>query len=115
MLSWFVALHSYALDVRILANYQVALVDANSTMFQVPSTVKDAPSLFTPIPNLAKHADDVILALRHETLPARHPHSRTPPTTLFSIGNGLKCTDDIAKLAMRRLHETILEALIEQS
>lgn len=105
---------SHALDIRVLANYQVALVDANSTMFQVSSVAKDTSSLFTPIPNLAKHVDSVVLALQHETLPPRQPHPRTPPTTIFTIGNGLRCTDDVAKLAMRRLHETILEALTDQ-
>lgn len=102
--------YRYALDIRMLANRQVAIIDAACSLFQPSRTAPPPePSLILSLPRLEELVDTVISNL------SSTPSSTPSPTSLYSIGKGLRCSESLAKTALRGLHESVLEVLLELS
>lgn len=100
----------YAMDVRILVNQEVAILDGACSLLGVERSRDDGQKRpLHSIPHLDEHVDTAIAALRQEHFQV------TGPTALYGIGSGLRCTENLARMALRRLHELILESLLELS
>ncbi|KAF8305241.1 MED14-domain-containing protein [Clavulina sp. PMI_390] len=112
--AWFRILYNtlYALDVRILANQQVVVLDATCSLFQSSSSLPTPLNtpILTPIPKIAALSDTVVSALSSTSTP-----TSPSPTSLYSVGQGIRCSESLARPVLRRLHESVFEALCEQS
>ena len=100
----------YALDVRVLVGGEVAILDGTCSLLRLPKSHDEGQQQpIVSIPRLDQLADIVIAVLRQESIQV------AGPTALYGIGNGLRCTENLARMALRRLHESILESLLELS
>jgi hypothetical protein len=96
--------------VRILANQEVAILDGTCPLLGAQKSRDEGQNQpLHSIPRLEELVDTTIAALRLESIQV------TGPTALYGIGNGLRCTENLTRMALRRLHESILESLLELS
>lgn len=116
----------YALDVRILAGQQVAVVDAACSFF-TPPTNSSSPSLspsqprpgpppppvFSPLPRLEELVEGVVSSLASSTMTLEENEENARRTVLFSMGRGLRCSESLARKAIRALHEAVMERLVD--
>jgi len=94
--------------VRILAGREVVILDGLCSL--LPAQKSRDVSQNQPLQNLPRLdelVDTAIAAVRQES------PQLTGPTALYSIGSGLRCTENLARMALRRLHELILESLLD--
>lgn len=114
----------------------MVVLDGSLSLYQTsPSlalTNSDSQTItvFLPIPNLDRLVTSTIETLAHERISLsssslskdkginekdRHKKKQNSPIVLYGINGGLRCSDEVSRMAIRRLHEAVLESLVEAS
>ena len=94
--------------MRILAGREVAILDGLCSLLPTQKSRDDSQNQpLQSLPRLDELVDTAIAAVRQESPQV------TGPTALYCIGSGLRCTENLARMALRRLHELIMESLLE--
>lgn len=108
-------LSSHALDIRMLSTRHVAVLDGAFSFFDthIVSATSVTPSLLQPIPRFNDIIDTAIDDLARLPAPPSVPHQQDSPSIVFNVGNGLRCSEDISRAAIRRLYDLVLASFMQ--
>jgi hypothetical protein len=111
------------LDIRMLTNNQVAILDGSLSLHyhEKQSTTPPNPSstaasheslsLLQPIPSMSQLVETVIKTLSHDKTLRATLVDQARKVVMINLRNGIKCSESVAPIVLRALHENLLEKL----